>query len=115
MSCKFQSKNIAPIPTLAQLNNAVARARKNLYGPEIFTMDDLLEYAQKNSMLPEDENQPFLFVSELVYKPRKFVYAWTTKKLLRLCSSQRFLQVNFGVRVFPLEKSINTTQGQGRI
>lgn len=75
------------------IENAVARVKSKIFGRKIFTLFDLISYAQRNSNVPIDENQPYVVLFWTSDDPKKFVLSWSTKKLLRFCSSQQFLQV----------------------
>uniref|UniRef100_A0A914CLN7 MULE transposase domain-containing protein n=1 Tax=Acrobeloides nanus TaxID=290746 RepID=A0A914CLN7_9BILA len=51
---EISAKRIRPIPTIKQIQNSISRAKKNIFGPQIFTINDLENYANQKSQEPAE-------------------------------------------------------------
>uniref|UniRef100_A0A914DCF5 Uncharacterized protein n=1 Tax=Acrobeloides nanus TaxID=290746 RepID=A0A914DCF5_9BILA len=52
-------RKINPTPNQKQIENAITRCKKNLYGTKLFTLEELISYAQRASTEPEDNDEPY--------------------------------------------------------
>lgn len=74
------------IPTVQQVYNLI-RKRKNEEAPPILSIGELIEYCQKNSDVPSDEDKPFVFAYETCDENEDmyFRFAVSTTRMLSNC------------------------------
>lgn len=81
-----------PLPSLLQVQNVCKRARQVDGGGRIFTVHELRQYCDDNSVVPEDDNETYVIHHD-VESDKRFCVVWSTEKLMKKHVKQEFIQV----------------------
>ena len=81
-------------PSDYQLKNYLVSLRKELYGPNISYLNDLEIWANENSTIPDDINEPFVVKRFFNYNDSSFTIAMSTSNLMNLSVKTDFLHAD---------------------